>query len=184
MKVIVGSQNRVKVEAVQQTLKDYSLFKEAVVSSIEVSSDVSDQPMSLEEIIKGAKTRAFKAFTAISDANYSLGIESGLFEALGTETGYLEACITAIYDGKKYHIGLSCGFEVPPKILETVLEAKKDLSGACHHVGITSNPKLGASEGLIGILTGGRINRKEYTSQSIIMALAQLEHPKWYPKHG
>lgn len=180
MIIAVGSTNSVKVQAVEELLKEYPTLAAAEVISIAVPSEVADQPLSLEEIIRGAKNRAKNAFVACGTCDYSFGIESGLFEAAGSQTGFLEACICCIFTGADYYIGLSCGFEVPPKILEYVLDKKMDLAGACYHSGITTNPKLGAAEGLIGVLSKGRITRKEYTKQCVVTALLQLENAELY----
>ena len=62
MKVNVGSTNEVKVKAVTETFKDYSLFINSEFNSFNVKSDVSEQPKSLDETIKGANNRAKNAF--------------------------------------------------------------------------------------------------------------------------
>jgi inosine/xanthosine triphosphatase len=180
MTIALGSTNPVKIGALEEVVRDYPDLAHAAVISYAVSSDVSEQPLSLEEMIRGAKTRAKKAFHASGKASYGFGIESGLFAAPGAQSGFLEASICAIYDGMNHFIGLSCGFEVPPQILELVLQKKMDLSQACHEAGVTSDPKLGAGEGLIGILTKGRIDRKKYTKQCITTALIQLENARFY----
>jgi inosine/xanthosine triphosphatase len=180
MHIAVGSTNTVKVEAVKEKIKEYPLLSDFNVVSCSVASEISQQPMSLEEIILGAKNRARNAYALNAPCYVSFGIESGLFKAPGSATGYLEACICAIFDGTYYHVGLSCGFEVPPDILKYVIEDKKDLSQACFESGITQNQKLGSSEGLIGILSKGRIDRKEYTKQSITTALIKLENKHLY----
>lgn len=178
--IAIGSGNRVKVEAVEETIRDYPALSGATCLSLAVPSGIADQPLSLEEIIQGAKNRAKAAFDQCPGCCYSFGLESGLFNAPGAGTGYLEASICSLYDGKQFHLGLSCGFEVPPRILDLVLEENHDLSQACYHSGITQNAKLGAAEGLIGILSNGRVNRKEYTKQSVVMALIYLENTLLY----
>ena len=55
-----------------------------------------------------------------------------------------------------------------------------DMSEACNKVGLTNNPKIGSEEGAIGILTKGRMTRKDYTKQSIITALIHLENAELY----
>ena len=180
MKIAIGSTNIVKVQAVEETLQDYPLFAEANYFPFSVSSDVSEQPLTLEEIVTGAKNRARKAFALCSSCDYAFGLESGLFQATGTMTGYFEACVCCIYDGKNDHCGLSCGFELPPFILKHVLENNMDLNQACNEAGITTNSKLGSAEGIVGILTKGRVVRKKYTQQCIITALVQIEHKEWY----
>lgn len=178
--IAVGSTNQVKVQAVEELVKEYPDLAGLPVKAVSVPSGVADQPMSLEEIITGAKNRAKNAFAACPDCLYSFGIESGLFQVSSVETGFLEASFCCIYDGKNSYVGMSCGFEVPKKILNFVLEKKMDLSQACYHSGITNNTSLGSAEGLIGLLTKGRVNRKEYTRQSIVTALMQVEHANWY----
>lgn len=180
MKIALGTTNITKVQAVEEVLAEYPLVAKAKLVSVSVPSEISEQPLSLEEIITGAKNRAINAFKEVHGSTYSFGIESGLFEAKGTETGYLEACICIIYDGTNYHTGLSCGFEVPKQILSHVLNDQLDLTQAALKSGITNNPTLGSAEGIIGILTRGRVNRKEYTKQCIRTALIQIENPTLY----
>ena len=74
-------------------------------------------------------------------------------------------------------MGQSCAFELPQKIIDLINNEKMDLGQACLAGGFTTNPKLGSAEGFIGILTGGRITRKDYTLQSIVTALIQIENP-------
>lgn len=178
--IVVGSTNLVKIQAVKEVLLAYPTFVSSRILSHAAPSGISEQPMSLEETIQGAKNRAKGAFQVNPDCHYSFGIESGLIEAKGSSTGFIETSICCIHDGKNYHLGMSCGFEVPRKILDFVLRHKMDLSQACHAAEVTANPKLGSEEGLIGVLTKGRIVRKDYTKQSVITALAQLENESLY----
>lgn len=178
--IVVGSTNQIKIDAVKEVICDFPSLAQLDIRSLSVPSGISEQPLSLPEIIQGAKNRALGAFQSCKNYLFSFGIESGLFEAPGTQTGYLEACICCIFDGKNCFTGLSCGFEVPPRILHSVIANKWDLSQACHYSGITKNPKLGSAEGLIGILTKGRIDRKNYTKQAVITALLQIENKELY----
>ena len=116
MIIAIGSTNTVKVQAVEELIKDYPQLSSARIYSFSVSSDISEQPLSLDEIILGAKNRARNAYERCEGCHYSFGIESGLFQANGTQTGFLEACICCIHDGSNNYIGLSCGFEIPPPI--------------------------------------------------------------------
>ncbi len=176
----IGSTNVPKVQALEEIIKHYPLLAGAKVHSMAVSSDVSDQPLSLEETILGAKTRAMKAFKQCEGCDLGFGVESGLMRAAGTQTGFFNVCICCIYTGKTHHIGMSTGFEVPAPILKLVLEQNMDLNTACCKAAITEKTNVGSHEGLIGILTNGRVNRKEYSKQSIAAALVQLEHAKWF----
>jgi non-canonical (house-cleaning) NTP pyrophosphatase len=75
MKIFVGSTNPVKVEAVKELLPEYpSIFKDYLLDCKEVNSEVSSQPKSLEELMKGSLNRALNA----QGYDYSFGIESGM----------------------------------------------------------------------------------------------------------
>lgn len=180
MIIAVGSTNEAKVSAVKEVLMESPHLSQAEVLAFPASSDVSEQPLSLSETIQGAKNRARNAFNSCAHSVYSFGIESGLMETPDTSTGFLHVCACAIYDGTNYCIGLSTGFEVPPQILELILDKKMCLSKACLHSGISNNAKIGSTEGLIGVLTKGKIDRKEYSKQCVLAAILQLENATWY----
>lgn len=177
MKVIVGSTNNAKVSAVAELLRDYTLFRGAQVTGISVSSDVGHQPMTLKETIEGARNRAKAAF---SECDYSVGIESGLFEAPYTKSGYLDVCAAVFYDGKAFHLGLSSAFEYPKAMIQLVLDEGMEINDAQHKLGFSENPKVGSAEGVVGILTKGRVDRKTYTKQALTMALVHLENKELY----
>jgi inosine/xanthosine triphosphatase len=177
MKIIVGSKNPSKVEAVKEILNDYNDFSKAEVIGLEVSSGVDNQPKSLDETIKGAMNRAKACFI---DCDYSIGLESGLMKIPHTKTGYMDFTCCAIFDGKNVCLGLSSCFEYPKEITRLVLEEGIDINQAFIKKGLTKNPKLGSAEGAIGFLTKGRVIRREYTKQAIQMALIHLENPDLY----
>lgn len=173
MKINVGSKNKAKVEAVAEILKEYQHLADAVIISLEAASGVSDQPKSLDETMQGAINRAKGAW---NDCDYSIGLESGLMQVPLSKTGYMDVCVCAIYDGKECHPGLSSAWEFPDKkILDSILNEGLDMSQAINKAGLTKNPGIGSEEGAIGILTKGRLNRKEYTKQALRMALIHLE---------
>jgi len=177
MNVNVASMNPVKVEAVREVLKNYSDLKNYEVVGIETNSGVSEQPKSLEETVQGAINRAMAVFNKCA---YSFGIESGLMIVPQTKTGSMDFCACAIYDGKSYHLGLSCAFEFPTKVIQMIHEDGIDANEAFYRLGLTPNRKIGSSEGAIGMLTKGRMSRKDYTKQAIQMALIHLENRELY----
>jgi inosine/xanthosine triphosphatase len=177
MKINIGSKNKQKVEALREILKDYPDFPGAEIISKDVSSDVADQPKSLDETIKGAMNRAKNAF---DDCEYSFGLESGLMAVPETKTGYMDFTACAIYDGKKFHLGLSSAFEYPIKITKYVLENNDNISNAFNKLGLTKSNNLGSEEGAIGILTRNRLTRKSYTKEAIRTALIHLENKELY----
>lgn len=174
MKIKVGSMNKSKVEAVEEILKDYPHLASAEVVGAESESGVADQPKSLEEVVTGAKNRAQNVF---SDCDYSIGLEAGLMAVPGTKSGFMDVTACAIYDGQEFHLGLSPAWEFPnPEIMKTILNEGLDMSQAINKHGLTDNPKIGSEEGAIGILTKGRLTRKDYTKQALRTALIHLDN--------
>ncbi len=172
MRLNIGSTNKIKIEALQEIIKNYPHLKDAEVFSINVVSEVSDQPKSLEETVRGAMNRAKNAFI---NCDYSFGVESGLMQVPNTKTGYMDVCVCSIYDGKEYFLGLSSAWEAPKKVVDLMLQEGLDMNDAAYKAGLTQNSKVGAAEGLVGVLTKGRLNRKEYTKEAIRTALIHLE---------
>lgn len=171
-KIRVGTKNEAKLGAVRDALSLYDMFRDAVVEGVEVVSGVADQPKELAEIVQGAVTRAKSAF---ENCEYSIGLESGLMGVPHTKTGYMGVVVCAIFDGKEVHLGLSSGFEPPKEVIRLVFEEGHNLATASKSAGLTEKDELGKHEGLIGILTKGRVNRKDQAKQAIITAMLHID---------
>jgi inosine/xanthosine triphosphatase len=177
MKIFVGSKNQAKLLAVREIAKDYPALKGAKIIGSEIKSGVSDQPKSFRETVQGAKNRARGVFR---EGELAIGLESGLIKVPGSRNGFMDVCVCVIYNGKTFSLGLSSGFECPPEMNRLIMEEGMDMTQAANKIGLTKNPKLGSAEGLIGILTKGRVTRQEYTKQALIMALVQIENQGLY----
>ncbi len=173
MNIVVGSKNPAKVEAVREILQDYPHLKDADVVGVEVDSGIAEQPVSIEEMAEGAVNRARAAFV---DCDYSIGIESGLMKIPQTKSGYLEACVAVVFDGTEHHLGLSSGFECPDtEVVRLVIEEGFNFADAANKTGLTNDPAIGKNQGVIGILTKGRLDRKAYTKEALRTALIHLD---------
>lgn len=180
MIIALGSKNPVKIQALEKVIQAYPLLHSTQLITLSVPSDVADQPLSLNETISGARNRARRAFEECDQCTYGFGIESGLMEVQHSKTGFMEFCACSIYDGKEFHLGQSCAFELPHQVVDLMINHKLDMAQACFKVGFTTNPKLGATEGFIGLVTNGRINREEYTRQAIMTALIKIENAHFF----
>lgn len=177
MRINIGTISPVKVRAVKDVIADYLFLNKAKVSSFKVGSGVSDQPMSLEETILGAKNRAKNSF---DNCDLSFGIESGLMAIPETKTGFMNASVCAIFDGKNFHLGIASGYEYPKKVTELMLKKGLEASHAMKEAGLTEKEKIGYAEGSVGFLTKGRINSEEYYRHAIINALIHLENKELF----
>ena len=172
----IGSKNQTKIQAAENIFTASELFEEVIVTGIDVEVEEFGHPKTLTETIRGAKERAK---LALEGSDLAVGLESGLLEAPGTETGYLETTACALYDGRRYSIGMAPSFEWPKEVLRLILDGR-DGSQAFKEVGLTDHVKLGTAEGAIHTLTHGAINRTKLNELAILMALAQLQNPKHY----
>ncbi len=172
MKICIGSKNQIKIEALREILQDYPHLKNAEIVSTDASSGVNDQPKSLEETVSGAMNRSRNSF---KDCDYGFGIESGLMAVPYTKTGYMDVCVCAIFDGVEFHLGLSSAWEAPKRVTEYIIKDGFDMNEAAYRAGFTKHRKVGSAEGLVGIMTKGRLTRKAYTKEAIRTALIHLD---------
>ncbi len=176
MKITIGTDNPTKVAALTEVLQEYSVFADLNVVGCSVPSGVIDQPLTLDETMLGAENRARRCYTA--DCRFSVGIESGFLEAARARGGLMEVTICAIYDGEKIYHGFSSCFNCPDDIMAHLRQGR-NLNDAAYLAGYTPNKEIGKSgDGVISLLTRGRVTRKEYTKQALRMALIHVEHTK------
>ena len=61
-----------------------------------------------------------------------------------------------------------------------MLKNNENASNAFRELGFTKKEYIGHEEGIIGVVTKNRLNRKEYTKQAIMTALIHLENKNLY----
>lgn len=109
--------------------------------------------------------------------SFGVGIEAGMYEVKEVDTGYMDASICAIYDGKNYYIGFSPSFEYPQTVVNRVLKGE-ELGYMEDVFGSTAKGRKGA----IGVLTNGRVYRDELEEYAVIMALTKIVSRDIYNK--
>ncbi len=160
IRVAVGSTNRVKVEAVREVME--SIYGSVRVYAVDAKSGVPDQPFE-SETHRGAVNRAKEA---LGDRDLSVGIEAGVFELYG-ELMDIQHC--AIIDQKgRITVGMGSGFAYPKDIADLV---RGGLTVGQAVDKIYEKNAVGHSEGAIGLLSKGIMDRKELTKQSILAAM-------------
>lgn len=170
MKIIVGSKNPNKVDAVKDVFAERFPDDSIEVTLKDVSSDIPEQPLSLDITISGAINRAKNAFEE-NKCDISVGIEGGLIPVPQSHSGYMQCEACVLYDGIHIYLGLSGAFNIPRDIVKSITEEGMNLSDAFRHHGHTKDDYIGYSEGVVGVLSKGMINRKKYTEHAIHMAL-------------
>jgi len=168
-RIIVASLNQNKINAVKEVFPSYH------VEGVLCPSGVREQPIGLDEIIRGSINRAKGAFR---DCDYSVGIEDGISSVPETVSGYMNFCCCAVFDGSRIYLGLGPAFEYPPECTKMVVEKGVTISEA--FLPVSGRPDIGYEMGIIGWLTKGRINRKDYTKQTVEMARIQIDNVDMY----
>lgn len=192
MKVIVASANPSKIRAVGRALDQRPdlQFRRAHVIGIASKSDVPEQPMTMEETARGAVNRVLNLLPGEPDVMH-IGIESGLF-MLGGDTQtttfvpaqVMDFCVAYVLVGKRSAFGTSSGFALPTMLSHKFTgpagafarhpDGTYTLDDAAHEAGLSDQTRLGYDVGIVGLLSGGRLSREDYTLEAVRNALFGL----------
>jgi len=116
MKIAIGSTSPSKTDSIVDFF-DISGFK-VDHSSHNVTSGVSEQPIGLEEIGKGAENRARAAMRADQTAGLGIGLEAGLINDGSTHS---LVCLAVIDNGKQYYKGQSDAIKLPTSVSDQIM---------------------------------------------------------------
>lgn len=169
MLIHVGSLNPVKLGAIQEVMAEG--FPRAQFVPVAVESGVSVQPIGFDEILRGAKNRAKAAFEHGLTCALGVALESGLVPVPQTRTGYMNLTACAIFDGQETYVGLGPAFELPEPVVHLVVAEGLELDPAVRKAGLSNDARIGYGQGIIGILSQGRVTRQAYSRPAVSMAL-------------
>ena len=174
MRVAVGSENPVKVEAVRLAIM--RLYGAADVRGFAVASGVAEQPFE-EETWEGARTRAREALARWPECDFGVGIEAGLFETPPV-AGLLDiqACVVLDHAGR-FTYGHGPGFSYPADVSE---ELRKGASVGEVMSRLAAVEDIGRKEGAVGYLSRGHVSRTQLTEPAVLMALLPRLRPELY----
>ncbi len=170
-KVAVGSKNPTKLEAVRLAFGEIWPEEEWEIIGVSSPSGVSNQPMSDEESITGARNRARHAI-AETKADYGVGLEGGI-QQIGAnhfECGWMVVTDKNGTEG----IGSSIKMNTPKKVME-LIEKGKELGDVIDILFNRTNAKQ--AEGYFGLMTKNAITRTKGYTDGVIVALTRFIHP-------
>ncbi len=172
-KVLVGSENPVKISSVETAFLKY--FDKVEVSGFNVESKVPAQPVN-EETFEGAKNRALallqKNQVESLNADFFVGIEGGIIKTYNRWFAFGGMCI--INKEGQTGFGTSPHFELPQKIIDDLLNGI-ELGDVMDKIQNEQNTKQ--KHGAIGFFTNGRMSRSELYVPGLITALIPFLHP-------
>ncbi len=172
--VVVGSENPVKIAAVQAVIARCA--PNAIVRGVAVESGVPDQPVGDEETQTGARQRARAALALTPTAQLAVGLEGGVVEL---PNGHMRSCAWAVVvDGNGTEgLGGSLAMPLPPRVA-TRIRAGEELGHAMDAEAQAVGTKHG--RGAVGVLTAGLIDRQRAYEPMVTYALAPWLAPGFY----
>jgi len=170
MKVLVGSTNPVKVQAVKEAFSKF--FEDVEVKGRKVNSGVPDQPFD-DDTFKGARNRARALMD--EEADFYVGLEGGVTELLGRTFTFGAFCI--IDRAGRESFGASPLLLLPSRVVEGLREGK-ELGDVMDELTGEHNTKQ--KGGASGFFTNGVVPRKDFYLQGLCVAMAPFLHEGLY----
>ena len=171
-KVVIASKNPVKISATEDGFK--AMLSEEVCEfvGIPAESNVSDQPKSDEETLRGAKNRALNAQKIEPEADFWVGQEGGVEDIDHGLSAF--AWIAILSKDGRMSIAKTGTWFLPDKIANLIREG--------HEMGTADDMVFGETNskqnhGGIGLMTGNVITRKLFYEQAVITALIPFKNP-------
>jgi inosine/xanthosine triphosphatase len=165
MKIIIGSNNPAKIEAVKHAFKGNYDFL-----SVNAFSGVSEMPFSDEETIKGAINRAENALK-IGHGDIGIGLEGGVQE---TSYGLLLCNWGALASNEHPPIIAGGARILLPEEIAIRLRNGEELGPVMDEY--TKKQNIRKKEGAVGIFTNGKIDRVEMFTHLTKLLVGQSEY--------
>ena len=166
-KVLIGSENSVKIESARQSFSRF--FKPVEIKGLPGDSGVPAQPFNAETFA-GAKNRA-EHVKRINDeqglnANFFVGIEGGILQL---HNRWFQFTVIYILDQQhRESFGTTGLYELPNWIVEKLLTGS-ELGHVIDELAQDSNTK--EKQSASGFLTNGEVDRLQNYTQAITFAL-------------
>ncbi len=191
MIIAIGSTRKPKVEAVKSIfrhLADELLPQGDRMDFRPVAADsgIGAMPLSLHELMQGARNRALDARRKIQNAetSFSVGLEGGFFrtEAAASEPGYFLQSWVYVWSEGGGSFGCSAAVPVPQAVVRAVVEGGVELGEVIDDFA----GKVGVRDhgGAFEVFTAGRIHRKQSYEMALICALAPFYNRRLYRQSG
>jgi inosine/xanthosine triphosphatase len=164
LNIAIGSENKAKNEAVMAIVNQ---FTDADFTSLSVSSDVSEQPLSDEETRTGAINRALNALR-LTNADAAFGLEGGVREIHGE----LFVCNWGAMALKNGEIFTAGGAQIRlPEDVAVEIRKGRELGPVMDEY--TNRKDIRSHEGAVGVFTDGLVNRQTMFEHVVRLVVGQ-----------
>lgn len=175
-KIIVGSKNPVKVNAVKESFQTVFPDIDFEVEGISAPSKVADQPIGDNETLLGARNRALFCKEKMPGADYWVGVEGGVDQNI--EGMSVFAWMIIIEKDSDIEGKAKTGTFYLPKVVQQLVNEGMELGEADDKIFGKRNSKQGS--GSVGILTHGLIDRTVYYKEALILAIIPFVNKTLY----
>ena len=173
--VIVGSENPVKIKAIQDALSLYFPAHKIIAEGVNAPSQVPAQPMTAEETRLGAVNRVNHCKTQYQ-ADYYAAIEGGIDR---TQYGCFTFAFIVIDNGKNQSLNRSASLPLPLSVYERLTHGE-ELGNVMDNLFNETNVKQ--KGGAIGLLTQQLATRGSTYEQAAVLCMAPLVNDALYEK--
>jgi len=173
MKIIVGSASQRKIDTVKKVFGKVFKNNDFEITCFASKSGVPETPYD-KETFDGARNRAMNAKKEDGEANFYVGLESGLVNRYGHI--YEEAWSCVVTKNGKEYFGYSSGLKVPDFIIEKMDDLKLE---HCMAMEIIEKEFGNLPDDTWGTYSGGLLIREVSLEESLRNAIIQtLPHEK------
>ena len=176
MKILVGSENPTKVQAVQAAFAHY--FEEIEVIARPVESQVSRQPVN-EATFEGAENRAAELCRINREqdlgASYCVGIEAGIIRLYSTWFAFSVICV--MDQEGRMGLGTPPMYQLPDRMAQELL-AGVELGEVMDRAMGQENTKQ--KGGAVAFFTRGLMDRKTIYTLGVTLALVPFINQELY----
>lgn len=172
IEIVVGTKNEAKLRGVKIAGRAVWPQTELAITGVSVPSGVSDQPMSDEEMIKGAHTRARNAADHMPQAALAVGLEGGIRQL---PQGWFDlgwVCVIDRDSGKATY-GATPAVYVPEPVRLFMQQSGLELSEAVAAVYKTDTI---SNRDCSGVITNGVLPCDRLYSIGVMSALSVQQH--------
>ena len=178
IKILLGSENKSKKEAIELALNKIGIRDYSIIS-VKVDSKVSSKPINKETLI-GAKNRNRALLNYANknniDFDYLISIEGG-YEQVLDENYFLVTYASVIDKNGNEFIGKSQGLHIS-KTMFLYVKSGKSLNKVIEELKNANENKK--TNGISGYLTNGYYYRSYFDSSSIISAFKMMNNIEIY----
>jgi non-canonical (house-cleaning) NTP pyrophosphatase len=187
VRVAVGSTRAPKVEAVRRVLATLAPVVEplrgATVTALDLGGMAPAMPLSLQELLDGARLRAEKVLERMraegEPADLGVGLEGGL--DLRHEGASRRAFLMSwayVTDGRRGAHGCGGAIELPDSLVGAVVDHGRELGGAADQM--AGEEDVRSRQGTWGVLTRGLVDRTHSFELALLNALAPFYNAERY----